>query len=159
MKKNKWIIGLTVLFLITALTLPSLAVRRPLPPRQAQAVKKIVAELELTEAQQDLFKQHREDMKKETEAHRDKVKKLAEAMKEEMAKDQPSSAVIHRTIQQINALNADMQIKRVDSLLELRQNLTPEQREKFKKMLEHRSTMNPRYKPWSDLSDYDILGG
>jgi len=76
-----------------------------------------------------------------------------------MAKDQPSKVIIHKLIKQISALNADMQIKRADSLLELRQNLTPEQREKFKKMLEHRSTMEPRHKPWSDLLDFDILGG
>ena len=159
MKAKKWTSGLIVLFLITALTLPSLAAKRGPQPKQAQAVKKIVTELELTEVQKELFKQHREDMKKETEAHRDKVKKLAESMKEEMAKDEPSQLVIHQTIRQINALNTDMQIKRVDSLLKLRQNLTPEQRQKFKKMLEHQSTMNPRYNPWSDLSDYDILGG
>ncbi|MBN2058403.1 MAG: periplasmic heavy metal sensor [Candidatus Saganbacteria bacterium] len=158
MSVKKRTIALVAMLLALALVRPSLAAWRSNQPQRfdrQKAQEHIMDKLELTEEQKAKFKEHLAEMKKTTDSHWEQIRELGEKMKVEMAKDQPDRAVIHDIIKRMSDLNTDMQIKRADSLLDLRESLTPEQRAKFKKLLEGQPPRpGQRPKPLSDgISD------
>jgi len=108
------------------------------PDRQAIAAA-IAKKLDLTPGQIAAFKAEEQDRLKTVEADRQKIKELGDKLKEELAKDSPDKNVVHDLITQIGARMTDMRIARTDSLLKMRESLTPEQKTKFKEMLIERS--------------------
>lgn len=136
MKINRVMVGVLVVFLTVALASESFAWwGREDRPAPEQRIERIAKRLELTEEQKAKFKDHREKMKKYMEEEREGVKGLGEKLKAELQKDNPDRATVQSLIRKISQKQTEMQIKRMDSLLELRKTLTPEQRKKFKKML------------------------
>ena len=140
MKNKKMITGLMVGLLVVVLASQSFAwAGRPSGQKDFDHEKMldmISAKLELTDEQKAKFKAEGEKMKKAMEANMDKMKKLADKLKAELEKDTPDRKKIHGLIAQMGKLRNEMQIRRMNSLLDLRESLTPEQKEKFKKMLE-----------------------
>jgi Spy/CpxP family protein refolding chaperone len=63
---------------------------------------------------------------------------LAEQLKTEMGKDKPNRYTVRNLVKKISNLRTDIQLKHMDNMLELREELTPEQLEKFKEMLKKR---------------------
>lgn len=90
--------------------------------------------LDLTDKQKEKFKAQMEKVERELKPIFEKVKEKTDKLKKELQEDQPDRNAIHEYIKGIDSLRTNMELKRVDSLLELRKTLTPEQREKFKKM-------------------------
>ncbi len=136
MKTNKVLAGGLTVFLIIALASGAFAWGvRPGPEKRTERISK---RLELTEEQKAIFKAHREKMEAYMKEEREEVKGLEEKLKAELQKDSPDRAVIHDLITKIGQSRTEMQIKRMDGLLELRESLTPEQRKKFKGMLDMR---------------------
>ena len=77
-------------------------------------------------------------MKKEMKTNHEKMKEIKDKMKAELEKENPNKRTIHDYIKKMGSLRTNMRIKRMDSLLDMRKTLTPEQREKFKKMAKMR---------------------
>lgn len=152
MKTRKMLIGVCVVLLSVALATQSLAwwgggdKAKKIEPEKR--MERIAEKLDLTEEQKEKFKALVEEQKEEKKvkmkakrekseerkAEGEKIKDLAKKMKEELRKDAPDRNKIHGYIKQMSEIRTGMQIKRIDSLLELRKSLTPEQKEKFKKM-------------------------
>ncbi|MCX5751092.1 MAG: Spy/CpxP family protein refolding chaperone [Candidatus Saganbacteria bacterium] len=103
-------------------------------PKEGDMFKHMVQKLELTDAQKDKFqaamKKEREELKPEME----KMKNLGKQLTEELKKDNPDKAKLYECIKNMGAIRTQMEIKRMDTMLQLRQELTPAQREKFKQM-------------------------
>jgi Spy/CpxP family protein refolding chaperone len=131
--------ALAVVLLVTAFSSQALAAwgknnNSGKVDRQAIAAA-IAKKLNLTQDQIAQFKADEQDRQKTIEADRQKIKELGDKLKEELAKDSPDKNTVHDLITRIGAQTADMRIARTDSLLKLRETLTPEQKEKFKEML------------------------
>lgn len=127
------------LVLIVLLASPSLALwgaPKDSPPRAGRdkMFERITRELKLTEEQKAQLQVDMEKDKKETGKNRSEIKKLVEQMKTELERDKPDRAQIHGLIKKIADKRTAMEIMRMDSLLKLRETLTPEQRTKFKEM-------------------------
>lgn len=131
--------ALVVMLVLTALSSQALAAwgrnnKAGKPDRQEIAVA-IAKKLNLTQDQIDKFKAEEQNRQKTIEADRQKIKELGDKLKDELAKDSPDRNTVHNLITQIGAQMTDMRIARTDSLLKLRETLTPEQKEKFKELL------------------------
>lgn len=100
--------------------------------------KMIIKKLDLTDEQKKKFKAMEEETKKEMKASQEKLKEISEKLKVELQKDSPDRNLLHRYIGELSQIRTNMQIKRMDSMLDLREMLTPEQRKKFKRMLGQR---------------------
>jgi Spy/CpxP family protein refolding chaperone len=139
-KKNILVLCVALVF-VFVLSSQSLAFwpgpKKPAKPRP-DGMNRIINELNLTPKQKEEFKNHRQEMDKAFKEHRKEIDKYAGKMKEEMQKDRPNRRVVHNCIKNIGDIRVKIQIRRVDSLLKLREGLTKEQRIKFKKMLESR---------------------
>lgn len=104
-------------------------------PDRHKMMGKIADKLDLTKEQRAKFKERGDETKKYVEARRAEIKKLAEKLKNELEKDNPNRWAVKDSIKKINVLRTDIQLKHMDNMLELREELTPEQIEKFKEML------------------------
>ncbi|MFH1684555.1 MAG: periplasmic heavy metal sensor [Candidatus Margulisiibacteriota bacterium] len=128
---------LLVVFLVAALASQSLAWGRG-PQKGKVDREKIMGRIEkklgLTKDQQEKFKSRRQKEKKEIEAHRKEMKAISDKLKIELKKDNPNRSVLHDLVKRSSQQRTAMELKRMDSLLELRKTLTPEQRKKFKEM-------------------------
>lgn len=111
---------------------------RSIKMNQGKMAERIIKELDLNQEQAEKFKAQEDKMEKDMSAYREKMKELSEKLKEAMEKDAPDKNAIHGTIKEIGQNMTDMRIKRADSMLELREVLTPDQKEKFKKMLDRK---------------------
>lgn len=99
-------------------------------------VERIARRLNLTAEQKEKFTAQSKKLQKDIAANRDKIKDFSAKLRAEMQKDTPDKNIIHRLIRDLDQTRTEMQIVRIDSLLDLRKILTPEQKEKFKKLLE-----------------------
>ena len=149
MKKENLFQALVVVLLLTAFASQALAAwgrndKGGSSDRQQMSAA-IAKKLNLTQEQIDKFKAEEQERQKTIEADRQKTKELGDKLKEELAKDAPDKNTVHDLITQIGAQTTDMRIARTDSLLKLRDMLTPEQKEKFKELLNKKGA---KMHPW-----------
>ncbi|OGC22696.1 hypothetical protein A2291_01050 [candidate division WOR-1 bacterium RIFOXYB2_FULL_42_35] len=98
---------------------------------------KMFKTLALTKEQKERFLTERQKMAKEALESRQKNERFRLEMKAELVKDSPDKDRLHKHIREINNNSTELQIKRLDLMLEMRYQLTPEQRVKFKEMVEN----------------------
>jgi Spy/CpxP family protein refolding chaperone len=141
MREKKVLMLVAVAIFVFAFSSQSLAFWGPAKkvnkPRQ-EGMARIVKELNLTPKQKEQFMSRRKEMDKALKEYRKDIDKHARNLKEEMRKDRPDKRSIYNNVRKIGDIRVKMQLKRVDSLLELRESLSKEQRIKFRKMLELR---------------------
>jgi Spy/CpxP family protein refolding chaperone len=137
MKGKSWLVLLVMVCMLMGLSSQAQAWwgRERSRPAPEKVRKTIARRLELTEEQKKKFEAVEEETKKEMKASREKEKQIGEKLKAELQKDTPDRNAVHRHIQEMSKVRTRMEIKRMDSMLELREMLTAEQQEKFKKML------------------------
>ncbi|NQU17153.1 MAG: periplasmic heavy metal sensor [Candidatus Saganbacteria bacterium] len=129
--KNK--IFVLALLGITALTLvssQSFAWGR----RDRHHKKEFIHRLDLNNQQKERFMIQKQEVEEKKLAYRQKSERIRIEMKEELAKDHPNRDKLHRYIRKINQHRTDMQLRRIDYMLEMRMHLSPEQRVRFKEM-------------------------
>lgn len=144
---KKMLVPAAAVFLLVVLACPSMAAWGGWQAGKAgrdRSFERIAKKLELTQEQRERFKAQNEKMKESLKADRSEVKQLAEKLKSELQLDQPDRSRVHGLIKQISAKRSEMEIKRMDALLEMRQGLTPEQRGKFKTLLAPRQMRERR---------------
>ena len=128
---------LLAVFLVAGLASQSLAWGRgPSRPKfdREKMTGRIEKKLELTKEQQEKFKVHREKEKKDMDSHHKEMKVVGDKIKAELEKDNPDRRALHDLVRKASEKRTAMELRRMDSLLELRKMLTPKQREKFKQM-------------------------
>lgn len=145
MIKRTFIMSLA-LILVGLAAAPSLAFwgmpagrqNRPQAGRPGQLESRIISRLNLTAEQKDNFLAANEKLRAAVEEKMKAVKSAADQLRAELRKDEPDKNIVHEQVKQIDALRTEIQLLRLDSLLELKKGLTPDQRREFDKMLDHR---------------------
>lgn len=135
MENRKLRMGALILLLVFSMAAQASAfwwVKKEPPPKEQ--MKPISKRLELSKEQEDKFKKQTEDMQKELKPQREQVKKIGDELKTELEKDAPDRTRVHNQIREISRIRTEMQLKRMDTLLDLRKSLTPEQKKRFKTM-------------------------
>ncbi|MBU0672124.1 MAG: periplasmic heavy metal sensor [Candidatus Margulisbacteria bacterium] len=139
---------LVVVFLVAVLASQSLAFwgrgekANKLDP--GKKMEMITQKLDLSKEQQAALKANEEKRKEARKVHRAEMKKLAEQLKVEIDQDTPDRTKLHALIGKINQQRVEMEIQRLDALLELRALLTPIQREKYKKLMNQHKPRGPK---------------
>lgn len=144
---KKMLVPAAAVFLLVVLACPSTAAWGDWRGGKAgpeRSFDRITKKLELTQEQKERFKARNEKMKESLKADQSEVKQLAEKLKSELQQDKPDRSKVHDLIKQISARRTEMELKRMDALLEMRQDLTPEQRVKFKALLAPRPVRERR---------------
>ncbi len=103
----------------------------------------LAKKLDLTQDQIGKIKAGEQEQQKLMAAGGQKIKELGEKLKEELAKETPDKNKVHDLIRQIGTQMTELRIARTDSLLKLKALLTPEQREKFKGLLDKKGGRMP----------------
>ena len=144
--RKSWLV-IVVLLVAFVLSAPSLAMgKRPQRGPQfdrAKMEEHIVKKLELTDQQRAAFESGRKKLDGAMKDGRGKVDKLSAALKAELQKDSPDRRKIHGYIDGLGKLHNEMQIRRMDAMLDLRETLSPKQKEKFRKMLDSQRKREP----------------
>lgn len=153
MKVDRW---LGVWMVIFALTLTAAAAAEsgfgPPPergPRPEKMIEKLAKEVELTKEQQAKMLADLKKVEADGQKIREQNRAYFETIKKELVKDNPDSAIIHDSIRKINDNEVKTQIMRIDQLIELRQQLTPQQRQRLDELMSKRQARGPeREKRW-----------
>ena len=135
---KKMMVSAAAVFLVVVLASQSMAAWGEWGGGKAgreRSFERVAKKLELTKEQREKFKAQNEKMMEAMKADRSETRKLAEKLKSELQQDKPDRSKVRDLIKQISARRTEMELKRMDSLLEMRQSLTPEQRVKFKALL------------------------
>jgi len=155
MKNKKWFASFLVVVLLISMSSQSLAwwgkdKAKPKKVNPDKRMEVIAEKLELTDKQKETLKAHKLEMREDMVAHRKKMREISDKFKAELEKSKPNRKALHSLIRAMNEERVKMEIKRMDSLLELRSLLTPEQVEKFKEMTEKRKHPGPKgsRRPW-----------
>ena len=101
-------------------------------------IERIGKDLELTKQQQDKLLTEAKQGEKEAGQIRSKNKDLFDKIEKELLKDSPDRDLLHNYIQQISQNNAQMEMKRMDQMIDLRKELTPAQKAKLEKIMKDR---------------------
>ena len=99
-------------------------------PRKGRRFQKLVEELDLTSEQQEAIRAIREEARSEKQALRQQMRQERETMRTLLASD-TSRDELRSQHQKMLALRQDMATKRFETMLDVRDQLTPEQRAKF----------------------------
>lgn len=95
-------------------------------------LRRIQKQLQLTNGQLDQIRRHRAVFRKKRAQRSGKIKVLTVEYESEMEKQEPDRKKVDRITKEINDLRAEEVRERVDSKLEERKILTPEQLDKLK---------------------------
>ncbi len=126
--------GLLVLFCFSG---PATAAWRR-PPEKREPGAMIAKRLNLSEDQKKLLIGDPKQRQAEFKATMEKIKGLEDKLRLELSKDAPDRTAVHGYIKAINDERLAMELKRIDTLLDLQKTLSPQQKEEFKKMLGER---------------------
>ena len=123
----------SLILLLVLIFLAGMVLAAPPPPRHPMG-DRLIKELKLTAEQQAKFKAGDEKLRQASEGSLKKIAELRDKIEKEMEKEEPDRQALHGYIKEIDQLRTDNQIKRMDLLLDLKKELTPEQKEQFKKL-------------------------
>ncbi|HVN67948.1 MAG TPA: periplasmic heavy metal sensor [Candidatus Sulfotelmatobacter sp.] len=94
--------------------------------------EKMFSRLDLTAEQKSQMLEKRQALEKDLLALRQENQTLRLKIGEEMAKDQPDRGKLTGYFKEVNDNRGQMEIKRLDFILDIKAGLTPEQKAKFK---------------------------
>lgn len=138
MKNKKFLSGLLTLMLVVGLAAAATAWPGPAAGKMGERGKgkggrgEMFARLNLTADQKSQMLQKQQALEKELLALRQKNQTLRLKIGEEMAKDQPDRQQLAGYLKEVNDNRGQMEIKRLDFILDIKASLTPEQKAKFK---------------------------
>lgn len=142
MNSKKWLVGILVFaFLIAnAPTADAFWGRKGGGEKAGRhkIIERIANKLELSDEQKAKFKARGDKTQEFVKIKYTAVKALAEKLKTELGKDKPNRSAVSGLIRKMSRLKTDIQIRHANNLIDLKQELTPEQRKKFEEMLKQR---------------------
>jgi Spy/CpxP family protein refolding chaperone len=115
-------------------------------------IDRIASDLGLTKQQKDKLLSGAKQVEEEAKDLHSKNREIYGKIEKELIKDAPDRGVLSDFLQQISQNNAQIHLKRMEQIIELRKELTPEQRTKFEKLMGERKEMaNKRFskRSWS----------
>jgi len=135
--KKMMLLTLMVLVLISVAALAEAPRwgRRPSPEKM---IEKMSKELGLTKEQQDKYLDEAKKIEKEAEESNAKNKEIFDKIEQELLKDSPDKQAIRGYMDQISQNRTGIQFKRMEQMIELKKELTAEQRKKFEEFMYNR---------------------
>ncbi|MFA6430846.1 MAG: periplasmic heavy metal sensor [Candidatus Margulisiibacteriota bacterium] len=98
-------------------------------------IDRLAKELGLTEGQKENYLADAKKIEEETKAIRAKNKEIFVEIEKALLKDNPDTKLIRAKIQEISQNNAQTQFMRIEQLIQLRKELSPEQKIKLEEMI------------------------
>lgn len=136
-QKMKKIVLVAIVSLVI-LSTQSLAWERNKDSREKMKME-FIHKLSLNQEQQKKFLEQRQQTDRDMLTFRQKNEKLRREMRDELKKDRPDRGRLYKFIRETNKNTTEMQIKRMDHMLKMREWLTPEQKVKFNEMCKNGS--------------------
>ena len=120
--------------------------------RMEKRWSKMADELGLTEEQQKQLKEHREENRSAAEQLREQKGELRDALRQELQKIDLNKEKIQQLHNELKAVLAEMEDRRLEGILTVREILTPEQAQKLHEVMEekreHFREKRSRHKRW-----------
>lgn len=135
MIKKVLILFLTVILLAGG----ALAAFEPPPkgrPSPEKMINRLAKDLDLSSEQKTKLLARAKVTEEEAEKINEKNRALFAEIEKELLKDSPSSKTIYGLMQQVGRNRTEIEFKRMEQMLELRRELTQEQKTKFEKMMQ-----------------------
>ena len=135
MIKKVLILSLAVILLAGG----ALAAFEPPPkgrPSPEKMINRLAKDLDLSSKQKTKLLARAKATEEEAEKINEKNRVLFAEIEKELLKDDPSSKAIHGFMQQLGQNRTQVEFKRMEQMLELRRELTPEQKIKFEKIMQ-----------------------
>ena len=137
---NKLSGGLLMLLFLAMLCPASIAFDRPnkrpmLPPPHEKMIERITKDLGLTKEQKYKYSNMAKQLEEESKAMRSRNREFFDKIGQELAKDSPNRDLLYKYMQQISKNEDQMRLKRMDQMIRLRKELTPEQKVKLEKLM------------------------
>jgi len=101
-------------------------------------IDRIASDLQLTKQQKDKLLSGAKQAEEEAKDLHSKNREIYGKIQKELLKDLPDRKVLSDFLQQISQNNAQIQLKRMERIIELRKELTPEQKTKFENLLRNK---------------------
>jgi Spy/CpxP family protein refolding chaperone len=149
MKRNLFS-GLVAAVLVMSFVSGALAFGKMAPGQRADKggqgfmKDKIAKEIGLTQQQKEAFLKKEQQLEKEILGLRQDNQKMRLWMRQELKKDSPDKGAVNRTIEKIGGNNTNIQKKRTEYIIWMRNQLTPEQREKLNACFEQKGPRTDR---------------
>jgi len=109
---------------------------RPGRPPKEERVQKIIDELGLTEEQVQQIKQNKIEHQEQAEILQEKMKQIHTAIRTELLKETSNEKTLKELADELKSVQAAMVDHRIESLLRLKDILTPEQFAQFTEKME-----------------------
>lgn len=101
-------------------------------------IERMAKDIGLTQQQKDKYMAEARKIEEESKAMRAKNREIFDKIENEIIKDVPDRKVVRDYMKQISQNNEQIQLKRMDHILNMRQELAPEQRAKLEKIMKGR---------------------
>ncbi|MFA4967020.1 MAG: periplasmic heavy metal sensor [Candidatus Margulisiibacteriota bacterium] len=133
--------GLLILTVIAIMAPMGFAFQPPPGGRGLSAgkmIERIAKEIGLSQEQKEKYLAGAKQVEEEAKAIRAKNKDLFDLIKKELQKDAPDSKSIYGYMQQINQNELQVQFKRMEQIIAMKKELTPEQKAKLDQLMKDR---------------------
>src|SRR3989339_557839 len=131
---KKYLLVFLVVLMMLAVADRALA-KRPDPQRMTA---RMVKQLGLDKQQAERFSVMNETLVKQEQLIWEKNRALGEKLKSAMSQEKPNMEIVHKLAKEIGGNMTEMQIKRIDNLMSLKQLLNDDQKKKFESLLDKR---------------------
>jgi len=98
----------------------------------------VMKELDLSKEQREAIRDIKNESRDQMQAQRDKMHEIRKALREQASAETLDISKVRKLADEKSKIMADMTVQRMQSMHQIRKQLTPEQLEKFDKMKEKR---------------------
>ena len=110
--------------------------KRPMfPPPHEKMMERMAKDLGLTVEQKEKYSGMAKKLEEESKTMRSRNKEFFDKIGQELAKDSPNRDLLYKYMQQISKNEDQMRLKRMDQMIQLRKELTQEQKAKLEKLM------------------------
>jgi Spy/CpxP family protein refolding chaperone len=110
----------------------------------AKMFEKMAKDIGLTDQQKDKFMAAAKQVEEEAKTAHKKNRELFGKVEEEIQKDAPDRKLIQDYVRQINQNNTQIQLKRLEQIIQMRRKLTPEQKGKMDQLMQARKKQSSK---------------
>ena len=114
-------------------------------PSPEKMVEKLAKDIGLTSEQKDKFLEEGKKLEEQAKQIRAKNKDLFDSIEKELQKNAPDSKVIYGYMQQISQNDLQIRFKRMEQIIAMKKELTPEQKARLDKLMKDRQEKGFRF--------------
>lgn len=131
-KKNAWLMIILLVVIAVPCAFAEVGSRRGMAEKR---LERLIKNIGLSSAQAGVVLERAKRYEEKTREIASKNKAIFGEIEKEMFNDSPDSRKIHNYVLEINKNRAQIQFNRIEQLIELRKDLTPDQKTNFDKLM------------------------